>query len=135
LDARSVSRYIRLSHLTPELLNRADNGEIGLYPAVSVSYLTHNEQTELNCVLSESSYKLDIKKAETMRSFSGTNKLTAEKMRQILSGNLSKRSAAIAPVKIKSKILQKYFNAGTPQSEIEAVIVQALEKYFAQHKI
>jgi ParB family chromosome partitioning protein len=40
IDPRSVSRYVRLSQLTPELLSRVDNGEIGLYPAVSISYLS-----------------------------------------------------------------------------------------------
>ena len=46
LDARTVSRYARLSFLNKALLNRVDDGETGLYPAVSLSYLTPGEQTE-----------------------------------------------------------------------------------------
>jgi len=44
----NVSRYIKLNDLNSELLTRVDNGEIGIYPAVSLSYLTHEEQEELN---------------------------------------------------------------------------------------
>jgi len=135
LDARSVSRYVRLCELNESLIGRVDNDEIGLYPAVSISYLSPDEQTELDRLLSESAYKVDMKKAESLREFSEGKKLTNEKMEQILSGELNKKPKPKTPppFKLKAKIYQKYFDGDTPQSEIESVIDQALAAYFENH--
>ena len=43
-----VRRYIRLTHLIPELLEKVDNGKIAFNPAVEISFLTEEEQTMLN---------------------------------------------------------------------------------------
>jgi ParB family chromosome partitioning protein len=136
LDARSVSRYVRLCELNQSLLNRIDADEIGLYPAVSISYLSPDEQTELDKLLTESAYKIDMKKAESLREFSESKKLTNEKMMQILSGEFNKKpKPKTAPqLRIKAKIYQKYFNGDTTQAEMEAVVEQALTEYFENHK-
>jgi ParB family chromosome partitioning protein len=136
LDARSVSRYVRLCELNEALLNRVDTDEIGLYPAVSLSYLSPDEQAGLNRLLDEAAYKVDMKKAESLREFSEGGKLTDEKMAQILSGELNKKPKpkTAPPLKIKAKVYQKYFGGGTPQSEMEAVIDRALAEYFENHE-
>jgi ParB family chromosome partitioning protein len=136
LSRASVSRYARLNFLNKLLLDRVDTDEIGIYPAVSLSYLSPDEQTALNRLLSETAYKVDMKKAESMREFSEGKKLTDEKMEQILSGELNKKSKpkTAPPLKIKAKIYQKYFDGDTPQTEMETVIDQALAEYFENHK-
>jgi len=137
LDARSVSRYIRLTHLTEELLRRVDNDEIGLYPAVSLSYLSLDEQIAVNKVLEDTSCKVDMKKAEALREHSKNKKLIDENVVPILSGELDKRTNAKSPppaLKIKYKVYSKFFSADTNQKEMEAVVEQALTEYFANHK-
>ena len=136
LSKNTVARYVRLSFLNESLLDRVDSDEIGLYPAVSLSYLSGDEQTELNRLLDESSYKIDMKKAESLREFSENKKLTNEKMEQILSGGLNKKPKpkAAPPFKLKAKIYQKYFDGDTPQSEMETVIDKALSEYFENHR-
>lgn len=39
-----VRRYIRLTYLIPELLNKVDEGKIAFSPAVEISFLTEDEQ-------------------------------------------------------------------------------------------
>ncbi len=39
-----VLRYIRLTYLIPELLNKVDEGKIAFSPAVEISFLTEDEQ-------------------------------------------------------------------------------------------
>jgi len=136
LSKNSVARYVRVSLLDEALQRRMDNDEIGIYPAVSLSYLAPDEQTELDKLLGETSYKVDMKKAESLREFSEGKKLTNEKMIQILSGELNKKPKpkTAPPLKIKAKIYQKYFDGDTPQSEMETVIDQALSEYFENHK-
>jgi len=136
LGTTNVSRYIRLSYLDQALLNRVDKNEIPFISAVSLSYLSSDEQTELSKLLDESAYKVDMKKAESLREFSENKKLTNEKMEQILSGELNKKPKpkTAPPLKIKAKIYQKYFDDKTTQSEMEEVIEQALTEYFENHK-
>jgi len=42
-----IRRYIRLTNLVPSLLDMVDEGKIALRPAVELSYLTEQEQTDL----------------------------------------------------------------------------------------
>ena len=44
---RQVHRYIRLTHLIPEILQMVDDGRIALTPAIELSYLTRQEQADL----------------------------------------------------------------------------------------
>jgi ParB family chromosome partitioning protein len=136
LNRMSVTRYLRLNHLGKSLLDRVDDNEIGLYPAVSLSYLSSDEQTELDNLLSETAYKVDMKKADSLREHSEGKKLTREKMEQILSGELNKKHKpkTAPPFKLKAKIYQKYFDGDTPQGEIEITIDQALMEFFENHK-
>jgi len=136
LSARNVARYMRITELIAPIQMRVDNDEIGLYPAVSLSYLSCDEQSELNRLLEENSYKVDMKKAESLRAFSESKKLTNEKMKQILSGELNKKPKrkTAPPFKLKAKIYLKFFSSDTPHSEMEAVIDKALTIYFAKRK-
>ena len=43
-SGRQVQRYIRLTHLLPELLQKVDEGQVAFTPAVHLSYLTSEEQ-------------------------------------------------------------------------------------------
>jgi ParB family chromosome partitioning protein len=136
LSSASVARYVRLTFLNQPLLDRVDTDEIPFVPAVTLSYLSPDEQDELNRHLSQTAYKVDMRKAESLREFSEGKKLTDEKMIQILSGELYKKPKpkTAPPLKIKAKIYQKYFDGDTTQGEMEAVIDQALSEYFENHK-
>ena len=41
---KQIQRYIRLTYLIPELLNKVDEGKIAYSPAVEISFLTEDEQ-------------------------------------------------------------------------------------------
>ena len=45
-SAKQVQRYLKLTDLVPELLEKLDNGELSFNPAVELSYLTIEEQKE-----------------------------------------------------------------------------------------
>ena len=135
LSHASVARYIRLCELNESLLQRVDTDEIAIRAAVSLSYLSHDEQAELDKLLCESAYKVDMKKAEMLRKLSAGKRLTVEKMEQVLSGSLGKVKPKTAPpLKIRAKVYQKYFGDDTPKNEMEAVIDRALAEYFEKHK-
>ena len=78
------------------------------------------------------SYKVDMKKAELLRSYYETGKLTDTAIEQILSGEKTRKpkSSKPQPVKIKSAVISKYFTPQQTQKEIEEVIDKALALYF-----
>lgn len=46
-SGRQVQRFIRLTNLIPELLDRVDEGKIAFNPAVELSYLSEEQQRDL----------------------------------------------------------------------------------------
>ena len=137
LGGTSVARYLRINKLTAPLKNRLDNGEFGIVSAVDISYLQTEEQENLNGLLNNEAYRLNMKKAELLRELSEGAKLTSQDIEDILSGvAIKKRKRASLPVqsfKIKGKVLSKYFKPEQKPEDIEAEIIEALE-FFREHK-
>ena len=137
LSGDTVKRYVRINKLIGELKKRLDDGEFGIVPAVDISYLSDEEQKNLNDILDNSEYKLDMKNAVQLRIASKDNKLTSQIIEDILSGvALKKKNRASLPVqslKIGGKKLSKYFKPEQKPEEIEAEIFEALE-FFREHK-
>lgn len=134
LSKDTVARYLRLNRLVPELLNRVDNEEIAFIPAVTLSYLQEAEQREIESMISENGFKVDMTKAEILRSHSEEGKIDNDKIYSILSGDLDKKknSNKPIPVKLKPKLVAKFFSADQKQAEIEEIIDKALTLYFQQ---
>ena len=130
LEGRSIARYLRIAKLVKPLKNRLDNGELTLIVCVELSYLTESEQQRIEDVLSTNEYKVDMKKAELLRSYTG--KLTSELTDEILSGKRFKKpkSDKPQPFKLKPKIYEKYFTRETKAAEMERIIDEALALYF-----
>ena len=85
-ESRSqVQRYIRLTELVPPLLERVDTGKLGMTPAVELSYLPKEAQTQLSLILSETNSRVSKGAACQLRAESG--ELTAESIRTILGLN------------------------------------------------
>jgi ParB family chromosome partitioning protein len=135
LSKNSVARLLRVDKLINSLKNRIDEDEFSLRCAVDLSYLKESEQGEVNNVLSENEFKVDMKKTEMLRSYSSSNKLNGNNVYQILSGEINRKpkSASAPVIKIKHKIYSKYFLPETKSIEIEKVVEEALELYFQTH--
>ena len=130
LAKNTVARLLRVDKLNSELKMRVDNGEIGIYPAVDISYLSSAEQQMIEDVLADNEYKTDMKKAELLRSYAG--RLTPELTEEILSGEKMKKpkSDKPQPFKLKASIYTKYFAPGTRAKDMEQIIDEALALYF-----
>lgn len=105
---------------------RSTDGE---HPAC-VDYLLNKGlplEQDIERIISENSFKIDMVKAEILRSNSEAGTLSADRIYSILSGEFSKKkkSSKPAPVKIKSKIISRFFSLEQKTSEIEEVIEKA----------
>ncbi|GAA0179023.1 hypothetical protein SH2C18_19770 [Clostridium sediminicola] len=132
LSGRSVSRYLRICNLIKELKDRLDMEEIPFTASVTLSYLTEENQYIVEIILSEHNFKVDMKKAESLRAYSEAKKLNEDTAYAILSGELNKKRKVnkSSTIKLKPKLINKFFAPETKQPEIEDVIEKALELYF-----
>ena len=83
-SARQIQRYIRLTELIPDILQMVDDGRIALRPAVELSYLTKQEQTNLYSVMEIADATPSHAQTMKMRRFSSEGKLTMEVLESII---------------------------------------------------
>jgi ParB family chromosome partitioning protein len=131
----SVARYLRINKLIDAHKTRLDNGELAIRAAVSLSYLSDDQQRIVDDILDSSHYKIDMKKADALRQTAEKKELSHEDVEQILSGEKKAKAARPAGFKLKSRIVTKYFTPGQRQDEIESTIIQALDFYYAHKKL
>ena len=134
MSKTNICRYIRLNYLIEELLNMVDEGSIKLNPAVSLSHLTIDEQNILFSILNKNDYRIDMKRADKLKERSG--KLTEDDILAIASGEFfeKKKRPKLTAVTVKLKLISRFFNAYTTQTEITSTIEQALEEYFERRR-
>ena len=85
-SAKQVQRYLKLTDLIPELLEKLDNGELSFNPAVELSYLTIEEQKEFIDAMEYTQAVPSISQAQRIKKLSREKKLTGTKMREIMGG-------------------------------------------------
>lgn len=127
-----VRRYIRLNELTPELLEFVDEGNIGMRPAVELSYLQEEEMRDLvDFIDSEGTYPSHAQTIR-MRALSKEGKLDTDAINTIMNEEKPNQKARI---KIPMERIEKYFPSGTSQQQIEDTIVKALALYRQRQKV
>lgn len=126
-----VRRYIRLTYLIKEILDMVDDGRIAFRPAVELSYLTVEQQKDLFYTMESEDATPSLAQAIEMKKLSQQGKLTADKIFSIM---LQQKPNQVEKIKIPASKFEKYFSRGTPQSQIETVIFQALEEYYAKRR-
>lgn len=133
-SARQIHRYIRLTNLTPELLDLVDNSvlkekdkmQIALRPAVELSYLTQQEQQDLYETMMSEDCTPSHAQAIKMRKFSEAGRLNMDVIFSIMQEEKPNQKEQF---KIPKERISKYFAPGTPAQKIEDTIVKALEFY------
>lgn len=126
-----IQRYIRLNELTPELLDFVDEGKIGLRPAVELSYLQEEEMRDLVDYIDAESTFPSHEQTIRMKKLSQEGKLDTDTINRIMNEDKPNQKAR---VKIPMEKLERFFPKGTPQSQVEEVILKALEIYYRQRK-
>lgn len=129
-----VQRYIRLTYLIPEILEMVDNSvlkekdklQIALRPAVELSYLTEQEQHDLNETMMTEDRTPSHAQAIKMRKFSQDGRLNMDVIFSIMQEEKGNQKEQF---KIPRDRISKYFAPGTPAQKIEDTIVKALELY------
>lgn len=124
-DSRNtVHRYIRLTELIPEMLERVDEGKIAISPAVELSYLTKDEQTELYDAMERESCTPSHAQTIKLKKFSQDGKLTPEVISSIM---MEEKPNQVESFKIPKDKISRFFKPGTSKETMEARIIKGLE--------
>ena len=128
-SAKQVQRYLKLTDLIPELLEKLDNGELSFNPAVELSYLTIEEQKEFIDAMEYTQAVPSISQAQRMKKLSREKKLTGTKMREIM-GEIKK--GAITRVMFNNEQLYRYFPKSYTPAEMKEEILSMLNQWKPQ---
>ena len=121
-----VRRYIRLTELIPELLTMVDEEKIAFRPAVELSYLTRDEQTDLLETIESEDCTPSLAQAIRMKNLSKVGKLDMDTIFAIMTEQKPNQKEKI---KIPMERLEQFFPRGMPPKQIEDTIVKALTLY------
>ncbi len=130
-SSETIRRYIRLTNLIPELLEKVDERKLAFIPAVELSYLNEEEQGWLYDILSrEEKFGVPLKQASKLKGISQGGKLTYEKIDTIFIEKVHEPPKAI---KVPYKAICDFFPPDTTPKEFERTIQNALTEYFKKH--
>ena len=126
-DSKSqVFRYIRLTNLIPDLLDMVDEGKIALRPAVELSYLTEQEQTDLVETIAYEDATPSLAQAIKMRTFSKEGRLNAD---VILSIMCEKKPNQAEKISFRTDRLKQFLPKNITPKQTEEYVLKALEYY------
>lgn len=125
-SARQIHRYIRLTNLVPDLLDMVDEGKIALRPAVELSYLTEQEQTDLVETIAYEDATPSLAQAIKMRAFSKEGRLNAD---VILSIMCEKKPNQAEKISFRTDRLKQYLPKNITPKQTEEYVLKALEYY------
>lgn len=121
-----VRRYIRLTELITPLLDIVDEGRIGMRPAVELSYLSKEEQSNLADTISCLEATPSHDQAIRMRRMSEQGKLTAEAIEAIMGEIKPNQHERIS---IRTDRIRQYIPKNVPFNQTESFVIKALEHY------
>jgi len=130
-SGRQVQRFICLTKLIPELLEKLDERKMSFVPAVEISYLKKQEQMDLYSILSrEEKFGIPLKRATLLKGISRNGVLTYEKIDKIIVKGIKDKPKSF---KVPYKKVDSYFSPDTTPKEFEDTIVKALDAWFERH--
>jgi ParB family transcriptional regulator, chromosome partitioning protein len=128
-SGRQVRRYIRLTKLIPELLDKVDTKEIAFNPAVELSYLTEEEQYALLDCIEYNDATPSHAQAIVMKKLSQEGSLNEEKIDDILS---QEKPNQIPKIKFSEERIRSVLPKNVENDKIEDFVVKAIE-YYSKH--
>ena len=124
-SAVQVQRYIRLTELTPELMQLVDDKKIALNPAVEMSYLKPEEQSKLMSVMAAQEATPSLSQAQRLKRYSQEGKLSADVMDAIM----SEEKKEVDRITLTSDKLKQYFPKSFTPRQMEETIYKLLEQW------
>lgn len=121
-----IQRYIRLTHLIPELLELVDQKKISFNPAVELSYLTEPEQRDFLEAMQDTQNAPSLSQAQRIKKLSQESQCSYEAIFDIMG---EEKKAEMDRVTLKNEVLRKYFPRSYTPKQMEDTILRLLEQW------
>lgn len=122
-----VYRYIRLTHLLPELLQKVDEGQIAFTPAVHLSHLSPAEQGWVLDEMERNDCTPSVGQAYHLKERSLAGTLTRDYAAGLMSQEKANQKERL---KIPMERIRKYFPKYYTTAQMEEEIVRMCEARF-----
>ncbi len=126
----NIYRYIRLTYLIPELLEKVDNKIIAFRPAVELSYLSKNNQTDLIDIIDYTGATPSLSQAIKMKKLEQEGKLDTDQIDDILSAQKPNQAEKMS---FNRERIQEVLPKNIDDKKAEKIIIEALQFYW-KHK-
>lgn len=123
-----IRRYIRLTHLNPELLDMTDKGKLAFNSAVELSYLKPEEQAAVFTAMERDEAAPSLKQARELKKHSKDGELTEKAIDTVMSAEKPAESKVV----LQGDTLRKYFPASYTPRQMEQQILKLLDSWFRQ---
>lgn len=131
LTGRQVANYLRVNQLLDCLRLKLDGKLLTLSSAVSLSYLSRENQLAVFAGMNRYPHKMSDTQAAGLRKLAETESLTEQGVVDFLR---NPKPSGPKTVSIGRSLYYTYFKPGTSKQEVERVIGEALALYFGQAK-
>ena len=121
-----IRRYIRLTYLIPDLLEMVDNKQIAFNPAVELSYMKPQEQTDLLDAIEYAQATPSLSQAQRLKGLSQSGECSFKVMCKIL---CEEKKHEIGKVSFKENEIRKYFPKNYNSKQIQDTILKLLEQW------
>ena len=123
-----IQRYIRLTELSPELLDMVDRKKLQFTVAVDISYIDPVVQQWLYEYIRENGF---IKPAQViaLRKYLQIEKVNQQRMIMILNENMPGRTLINRKITFSEDKLSKYFPPFYSQLDMENIMIELLEEW------
>ena len=125
-SGKQISRFIRLTELITPLLDFVDQGHLAFNPAVAISYLTPEQQTDVLDLMNQYACSPSLSQAERLKTLSQNSQLDRSAINAILGEQKPQQSQIV----IKSDQVAKYFPKDTSQDQIQDTIIKLLDTWY-----
>lgn len=119
-----IQRYIRLTYLTPKLLDLVDGGRIALRPAVELSYLPEEEQAMLLETIASEDATPSLTQARKMRSLSLAGELSMDRIFSIMT---EVKANQVEKISFPMERIRGFFPGSYTPKQIEEALFRILE--------
>ncbi len=126
-STRQIFRYIRLTELIPELLDKVDEKIIAFRPAVEISYLTVDEQKMLLDSIDCNQATPSLSQAQTLKRLSQNKTLNEEQIYEIL--EQGKPNQTMVRAKISQDKLKTILPNTIKGDLVEDYVLKAVDFY------
>lgn len=126
-DSRNqVHRYIRLTHLIPELLSMVDDGKIAFNPAVEISYLEQSEQRVLLNAMELNDCTPSHAQSIRLKKLSQEGELQDQTIYNILAEQKPNQQEQY---RFKREDIRKYFPKSYTDKQVCDMVIKLLEQW------